>query len=113
MKFSSVFAVVLELRTAVYYALLPTLRDILKTPILLISPQRLSQVFFGHVWAVLGPGMDEGSKELKENLITPNAYGVVLDIGAGTGCCSLSALPQGFDVDRRGPVAARQSQPII
>lgn len=36
-----------------------------------------------HVWVSFGDGLDEGGRPVKEGLITPHAYGVVLDIGAG------------------------------
>jgi hypothetical protein len=36
-----------------------------------------------HIWAVFGNSTDEGGRSTKEALITPNAYGVVLDIGVG------------------------------
>lgn len=36
-----------------------------------------------HIWALFGNPTDEGGRSTKEALITPNAHGVVLDIGAG------------------------------
>ena len=36
-----------------------------------------------HIWVLFGNPTDEGGRSTKEALITPNAYGVVLDIGAG------------------------------
>ncbi|CCM00218.1 uncharacterized protein FIBRA_02246 [Fibroporia radiculosa] len=38
-----------------------------------------------HLWIPFGDGIDENARPVKENLITPNARGVVLDIGAGHG----------------------------
>jgi len=36
-----------------------------------------------HIWVLFGNPTDEAGRPTKEGLITPNAYGVVLDIGAG------------------------------
>ena len=36
-----------------------------------------------HIWVLFGNPTDEGGRPTKEGLITPNAHGVVLDIGAG------------------------------
>ncbi|KAF5356378.1 hypothetical protein D9758_009473 [Tetrapyrgos nigripes] len=63
-------------------ALIPTLKDIYANPYLIFHP---FYAFFSNVWAILGPGMDENEQEIKRNLITPRARGVVLDLGAGHG----------------------------
>lgn len=55
------------------------------SPSLLLRPIALSRVFFAYVWIPFGVGANENSRADKELLITPNAYGVVLDIGAGHG----------------------------
>ena len=36
-----------------------------------------------HVWVPFGNGIDINARETKSSLLTPNAYGVVLDVGAG------------------------------
>jgi hypothetical protein len=54
-----------------------------QTPSLLLHPKMLSQTFMGHVWVDFGNGVDEGGRPVKNGLITPNATGVVLDLGAG------------------------------
>jgi hypothetical protein len=35
------------------------------------------------VWNLYGNSVDEAGRNVKTGLITPHAYGVVLDIGAG------------------------------
>ena len=34
-------------------------------------------------WVEMGDGIDQNGKIVKTALITPNAYGVVLDLGSG------------------------------
>ncbi|KAJ3488074.1 hypothetical protein NLJ89_g11653 [Agrocybe chaxingu] len=85
MKLANAFSLLTDLRIAVQVAIVPTLTSILRNPTLLFRPYELSRVFMANVWAVFGDGVDTGGKEVKEGLITPNAYGVVLDIGAGHG----------------------------
>ena len=70
-------------REALRLGFLPTLRAIFKTPSLLFHPQRIAYEYMYHVWAVFGPGIDENAREVKSSFLTPNAYGTVLDIGAG------------------------------
>ena len=36
-----------------------------------------------HIWLVFGDGADMRSRDIKYQLINPNAYGSVLDVGAG------------------------------
>jgi len=38
-----------------------------------------------HVWRAFGDSCDQNGRPVKEKLIFPNAYGVVLDLGAGHG----------------------------
>lgn len=83
MKLTAAFAIWPQLVLAAVVGVLPTLRDVLKSPSLLVRPRRLSRVMFANVWAVFGPFVDRKFRGNKEALITPNAHGVVLDIGAG------------------------------
>jgi hypothetical protein len=62
---------------------MPTLKAIFWNPTLLFQPRELSRIFMANLWVLFGPGTDNASKTVKEGLITPNAYGIVLDIGAG------------------------------
>ena len=62
---------------------LPTLRDAFRNPTLLFRPRALSRVFMAHLWVVIGESSDTGSRDIKNQLINPNAYGSVLDVGAG------------------------------
>ncbi|KAF8968517.1 hypothetical protein BDZ97DRAFT_354666 [Flammula alnicola] len=66
-------------------ALMPTLRAIMASPTLLFKPRALSRVYMANLWPIYADGMDENAKDTKSALITPHAYGVVLDIGAGHG----------------------------
>ncbi|CAE7121874.1 unnamed protein product [Rhizoctonia solani] len=69
----------------VQLGLAPTFGDLIAQPSLLLDPTRLSQVFFSHVWTVLGPNIDSNSRSVKHDLLHPHASGVVLEIGAGHG----------------------------
>lgn len=83
MKLSAALSPIQDLLFTIRVAALPTLRAILGSPLLLFHPHEVSRIFMHHVWAVFGPGIDGGRCELKQSLITPNAHGTVLDIGAG------------------------------
>ena len=83
MKLSNALSVLSALRLAISTAILPTLRDVFHNPTLLFKPQALSHVFMAHLWVVFGEGADSGSREIKNQLINSNAYGSVLDVGAG------------------------------
>ena len=85
MKLSKALSLLTDIRLAISVAILPTIRDVFRSPTLLIRPQALSRVFMAHLWLVFGDGSDLKSRDVKSHLITPNAYGSVLDIGAG--CC--------------------------
>jgi hypothetical protein len=83
MKLSNAFALFSDLRSAFKVALWPTLKAIFSRPSLLFRPSLLSQTFMSNVWLVFAGPTDEGGKVVKQGLITPNAYGAVLDVGAG------------------------------
>lgn len=83
MKLSNALSVLTDLQFGLSIAIIPTLKSILWNPTLLLRPRALSRVFMAHLWKTFGPGVDSNAKEVKEGLITPNAYGIVLDIGAG------------------------------
>ena len=68
---------------AIQPAWLPTLVAVLNTPSLFLKPREVSRIFMGHVWEVYGDGVDQRTQKPKEDLVTPRAYGIVLDIGAG------------------------------
>ncbi|KAL4065596.1 hypothetical protein V8B97DRAFT_2025732 [Scleroderma yunnanense] len=79
------FALLIDLALALQIALLPTVKRIIHEPSLLFHPTALSRIFMAHVWTFFGPGIDENCTEVKKRLITPHAFGVVLDVGAGHG----------------------------
>ncbi|EIN08429.1 hypothetical protein PUNSTDRAFT_134811 [Punctularia strigosozonata HHB-11173 SS5] len=85
MKLANALGILIDMWQAVQTALLPTICAILAKPLLALYPRSVSQIFMHNVWRLMGEGMDEGNYELKRSLITENAQGVVLDIGAGHG----------------------------
>ncbi|KAG8684181.1 hypothetical protein FRC09_015559, partial [Ceratobasidium sp. 395] len=70
---------------AVKYGVPRTLGAIIARPGLLLRPATLSRLFFSFVWEKFAPLVDEGARGVKESLVRPHAYGVVLDLGAGHG----------------------------
>ncbi|KAF5326648.1 hypothetical protein D9619_004741 [Psilocybe cf. subviscida] len=81
MKLSRALSILNHMRHAFSIGLMPTLRAVLASPGLLLRPQELSRVYMAELWAIMGDGPDD----TKAKLITPHAYGVVLDLGAGHG----------------------------
>ena len=76
-------AVLYELFLICSATLIPNLRAILTQPSLILHPSKLKSVLFSNVWAFMAPSVDQLGREVKESLIRPNAFGLVLDIGAG------------------------------
>ncbi|KAJ2917316.1 hypothetical protein MD484_g3116, partial [Candolleomyces efflorescens] len=86
MKLTAAFSPVFDLITAVRIATGPTLRLILADPTLLLRPSAVSRMFMAKIWeGGFANGTDEGARPVKIDLITPNAEGTVLDLGAGHG----------------------------
>ncbi|XP_006456494.1 hypothetical protein AGABI2DRAFT_181101, partial [Agaricus bisporus var. bisporus H97] len=85
MKLSTAFGIFPDLWWGLRIAFWPTCFAIWQSPGLLLQPQRLSQTFFTPIWDVLGAVADQACRPVKEKLITPYAYGTVLDLGAGFG----------------------------
>jgi hypothetical protein len=55
-----------------------------------------------HVWNAAGNAIDEGGRDVKTNLIPENAYGTILDIGAGqTTDIYIYNTPLTFSIVRR------------
>jgi len=73
-----------DLRFAIAHAFFPTVKAIFQSPLILLHPKRLSQLFFNHVWTFFGDHIDAGGKDSKQELIR-EVKGVVFDIGAGHG----------------------------
>lgn len=86
MKLAAAFSLLTDFRFAIQTAFLPTLYTLLRSPSLLLKPTAVSRLFMARVWHEFGQFVDENGKPVKEELIPPNAHGVVLDIGAGTYC---------------------------
>lgn len=84
MKLSNACALLQDLWEAMKIAFIPSLKQVLLQPGLLLRPRNMAQIFMAKVWeGGMAEATDEGGKAVKERLITPNAYGVVLDLGAG------------------------------
>ena len=83
MKLSAAFSILVDLRFGIQAAFMPTLYAVLDSPSLLLRPSDFSRIFMANLWATFGNGVDENGRGVKQQLITLNAYGVVLDIGAG------------------------------
>lgn len=84
MRFSNALGPLVDLCHAIGASLWPTIVDVYNSPSLLFRPAMLSEIVMAHVWVLFGNPTDEGGRPTKKGLITPNAHGVVLDIGAGT-----------------------------
>ena len=82
MKLSEAFSILFEIRAALQFGLLPTLRAVTANPLLLFQPAALSRLFMANAWSVFGGFVDENMRELKTKLLV-DAKGVVLDLGAG------------------------------
>lgn len=93
MKLRNAFGLLVDLLYAIRVAFIPTVRAITRTPSLLFHPVQISRVFMSYVWSFFGDLINENTREIKNELIPQNAFGVVLDIGAGT--------PQYISVDYR------------
>lgn len=63
----------------------PLMQAIWKNPALLLRPSEISRMFMANVWIAFAEGINENSASVKRALITENAYGIVLDLGAGHG----------------------------
>ncbi|KAF9033623.1 S-adenosyl-L-methionine-dependent methyltransferase [Panaeolus papilionaceus] len=85
MKLYNAFSLLTDLRFAIFAAFLPTVKALILNPFLIFRPVQISRIFMANVWDKFGNGLDEGIREIKRGLIEANAYGVVLDIGAGYG----------------------------
>lgn len=83
MRLDAAFGVVTDLRLSFVCGLWPTVMAIWHVPSLLFQPLEISRIFMSHVWDLCGDSADEAGRAVKKGLITPHAYGVVLDLGAG------------------------------
>jgi hypothetical protein len=83
MRLAAATSLLWDLFAAIQAAAIPTLRDVLSNWSLIIHPHALSRRFMAYVWVAFGNPTDEGGRPVKQRLISPNANGVVLDVGAG------------------------------
>ncbi|KAG2363129.1 hypothetical protein BDR07DRAFT_1471408 [Suillus spraguei] len=96
MHSSAAFAVLPKLYLVIMAGLWPTILAIYHTPSLLLQPHELSHIFMFHVWKLFSDGVDGNARATKQKLITPHAYGVVLDIGAGESRSHISITPSSY-----------------
>jgi len=94
MRLGAAFGLFPDFRFVIRAGLWPTILAVWQAPSLLLRPQALSRIFMFHVWNLFGGGIDENGKNVKQMLITPHAYDIVLDLGAGA---SLSSSRDKFD----------------
>ena len=84
MKLSKALSPLEDLRLAIGFGLVPTIKAVLRNPTLLFRPVMLSRVFMKQIWTPFGEGIDKSSRADKVKIMQ-HAYGKVLDIGAGHG----------------------------
>jgi hypothetical protein len=96
MRLSAAFAIVPQLYLAIKAGLWPTILAISHSPSLLLQPHELSHIFMFHVWRFFSDGVDGNTRATKQKLITPHAYGVVLDIGAGESRPLINIVPSPY-----------------
>ncbi|KAF7297987.1 hypothetical protein HMN09_01019600 [Mycena chlorophos] len=83
MKLSSVLEFVHGMLYAAMISIPSVVRAVFKSPSLLLNPTEMSRIGMAAIWVLFGAGGDEGKRALRQELITPNAQGIVLDIGHG------------------------------
>lgn len=84
MKLLAALFVLYDTNLGFLTAIIPTLKVILANPTLLFRPKKLSRTRFALTWqSGCADYVDGLHKEGKTGFVTPNARGVVLDIGAG------------------------------
>ena len=84
MKLSNALAMIPHIIGSIQMALWPTLQDLAHEPYLIFSLASIRRIFMAHLWkAGCGDGIDMNESPNRKALITPNANGVVLDVGAG------------------------------
>lgn len=83
MRFSKAISPLWDIRYLFTTALRPFASAIIANPSILLKPRAFGDLWLSTMWSPMGDGIDEGQASLKRDLITPNAVGVVLDIGSG------------------------------
>ncbi len=84
MKLSAALGFITDFRYALQASLPGTLKAVISSPSLLLKPALVSRIVMSYVWGIFADGVDGNGREIKAELITPGAHGLVLDIGAGT-----------------------------
>jgi hypothetical protein len=83
MRFWDTLPILQDMALIFKAAALPTIKAIVCSPRLLFAPGEVSRLFMAALWVPLSEGVDENARPSKIPLITPNAYGTVLEIGPG------------------------------
>jgi hypothetical protein len=83
MKFRDTLFIAQQMFDIIILATPPTIKALLRSPKLLLSPREVSRIFMATLWVPFAEGMDEHSRPMKVALITPHACGTVLEIGPG------------------------------
>jgi len=58
------------------------LLTLIHSPVLLLHPCALSQLFFAHIWAMAVDYSDAAGCAVKSTLIQPHTHGIMLDLSA-------------------------------
>jgi hypothetical protein len=83
MRFWDTLPIVQDMVLIFRAAALPTIKAIIRSPWLLLAPSELSRLFMASLWVPMSEEIDKNSRPSKIPLITPNAHGIVLEIGPG------------------------------
>jgi hypothetical protein len=83
MRFWDTIGIVYDMVAVIQWGAGPTLKAIFRSPRLLFSPSEVSSIFMAALWLPFSQHIDEGARPAKAPLLTPNAYGTVLEIGPG------------------------------
>ncbi|KAL4262512.1 S-adenosyl-L-methionine-dependent methyltransferase [Pleurotus pulmonarius] len=68
-----------------WFVLRISIRAVMLSPSLLLKPTLVSRISMTFVWQLFGNALDENGREVKADLMTQSAHGLVLDLGAGHG----------------------------
>ncbi|PPQ75975.1 hypothetical protein CVT24_006390 [Panaeolus cyanescens] len=85
MKLSKALEILMQIIGGIAIGLPPTVISVLRRPWVLFNPREISNIFMSHVWMAFLNGIDQNEANTKRELLYTEAYGVVLDIGAGHG----------------------------
>lgn len=99
MKLRAALGFLTDFRYALQASLPGTLKAVISSPSLLLKPALVSHIVMSYVWGLFANGIDGNGREIKIDLITQDAHGLVLDIGAGT--CNTTERQNVFNFHHR------------